>query len=222
MDSLPVRPDRSAFGLPGDKFLFGFVFDYLSLAERKNPMGLVKAFRQAFEDREDALLVIKTINAEHAPEKAALLKELAKGCNVRFIDGHISRHEMTALIASFDSFVSLHRSEGFGIGMAQAMYLGKPVIATGYSGNMDFMNHNNSYLVRYRLAELEQDNGPYEKGNVWADPDLDHAAELMRLVFTDRTSAQEVAGRAEADIKKQMTVNLAGDRMKARLLTIAG
>jgi glycosyltransferase involved in cell wall biosynthesis len=127
---------------------------------------------------------------------------------------------MTGLIASFDSFVSLHRSEGFGIGLAQAMYLGKPVIATGYSGNMDFMNHNNSYLVRYQLAELEQDYGPYEKGNVWADPDLDHAAELMRLVFADRTGAQIIAARAEADIKKQMTVDLAGAKMKARILTL--
>ncbi len=186
MGSALPRPDRAAFGLPDDRFLFGFVFDYLSQAERKNPMGLIAAFRQAFEDRRDALLVIKTINAEHAPEKAALLKELAGDSNVRFMDGHISRQEMTGLVASFDSFVSLHRSEGFGIGMAQAMYLGKPVIATGYSGNMDFMNHHNSYLVRYRLAELEQDYGPYEKGNVWADPDLEHAAELMRLVFGDR------------------------------------
>ena len=220
VDSVPALPNRSAFGLAEDEFLFGFVFDYLSLAERKNPLGLIKAFRQAFEDREGALLVIKTINAEHAPEQVALLRDVAKGCNVRFIDGHISRQEMTGLIASFDSFVSLHRSEGFGIGMAQAMYLGKPVIATGYSGNMDFMNHNNSYLVRYRLAELEQDYGPYEKGNVWADPDLDHAAELMRLVFADRAGAQIIAARAEADIKKQMTVDLAGAEMKARILTL--
>ncbi len=222
LDSAPTRSYRSEFGLPTDKFLFGFVFDYLSLAERKNPMGLIKAFRQAFENHEDALLVIKTINGEHAPEKVALLRDLTRDCNVRFIDRHISRQEMTGLVASFDSFVSLHRSEGFGIGMAQAMYLGKPVIATGYSGNMDFMNHNNSYLVRYRLVELEQDYDPYEKGNVWADPDLDHAAELMRLVFSDRIRAQEVARRAEADIKNQMTVNLAGAQMKARLLAIYG
>jgi hypothetical protein len=102
------------------------------------------------------------------------------------------------------------------------MYLGKPVIATGYSGNMDFMHPNNSYLVRYRLAELEQDYGPYEKGNVWADPDLDHASELMRLVFADRTNTQIIAARAESDIKRQMTVELAGARMKARLLALSG
>jgi glycosyltransferase involved in cell wall biosynthesis len=220
MDQAPVRPNRSVFGLPEDAFLFGFIFDYLSLAERKNPMGLVRAFKHAFEDREDVLLVIKTINAGQAPEKDALLKELSADCNVRFIDGHISRQELTGLVASFDSFVSLHRSEGFGIGMAQAMCLGKPVIATGYSGNMDFMNHNNSYLVRYRLLELEQDYGPYEKGNVWADPDLEHAAEQMRLVFDDRTGAQAVGRRAEADIKKQMAVDLAGAQMRARLLSV--
>jgi glycosyltransferase involved in cell wall biosynthesis len=127
---------------------------------------------------------------------------------------------MVGLTASFDSFVSLHRSEGFGIGMAQAMYLGKPVIATGYSGNMDFMNHNNSYLVRYRLVELDQNYGPYEKGYVWADPDLEHAAELMRRVFADPGGAQQVARQAEADIKQLRTFELAGAEMKARLLAL--
>ena len=128
---------------------------------------------------------------------------------------------MEMLIASLDSFVSLHRSEGFGIGMAQAMYMRKPVIATGYSGNMEFMDHNNSFLVRYKLAELEENIGPYEKGNVWAEPDVEHAAELMQLVFKDRSTALQVAQRAEDDIKSSRTVELAGQAMKERLLLVA-
>jgi glycosyltransferase involved in cell wall biosynthesis len=181
-------------------------------------VGLIKAFRKAFDQSEDVLLVIKTINGEHAPERVEFLKNAARDCNAVFLDGHISRQRMTNLNSTFDCFVSLHRSEGLGIGMAQAMYLGKPVIATGYSGNMDFMNHNNSFLVRYRLAELEQDYGPYEKGNVWAEPDLDHAAELMRTVVFDRATATRIAERAAADIRMRMTVDVAGAEMKARLL----
>jgi glycosyltransferase involved in cell wall biosynthesis len=221
LDESQAVPNRSLFGLPEDKFLFGFIFDYLSLIERKNPFGLIEAFRNAFELRDDAMLVIKTINSEHAPERAAMLKDAARGCNVQFIDSHITRHEMSMLVASFDSFVSLHRSEGFGIGMAQAMYLRKPVIATGYSGNMEFMDHNNSFLVRYKLVELEEDFGPYEKGNVWAEPDLEHAAELMRLVVKNQFLSKQVAHRAETDMKSKMTVELAGKEMKARLLLVA-
>jgi glycosyltransferase involved in cell wall biosynthesis len=220
IDESHAQPNRKLFGLPEDKFLYGFVFDYLSLAERKNPFGLIKAFNMAFEEQDDAFLVIKTINAEHAPEKADLLRKAAKDRKVQFIDGYLSRQDTISLVSSFDSFVSLHRSEGLGIGMAQAMFLKKPVIATGYSGNMEFMNHNNSFLVRYKLTELEENYGPYEKGNVWAEPDLEHAAELIRLVFDNRALSQQVAKRAELDIKTTMTPAVAGQEMRSRLLLV--
>jgi glycosyltransferase involved in cell wall biosynthesis len=141
VDEACARPNRRLFGIPDGKFVFGFVFDYLSVMERKNPLGLVKAFQLAFANREDVMLLIKTINVNCAPEKAARLIKSSEGYpNIHFINEHISREEMMSLITSLDSYVSLHRSEGFGIGMAQAMYLGKPVIATGYSGNLEFMN----------------------------------------------------------------------------------
>lgn len=217
VDDKNAKPDRIAFGLPDDKFIFGFFFDYLSQAERKNPLGLIRAFRQTFDRHDNALLLIKTINAEHAPEKVSSLKDAARDYNIQFIDGHISRNEMTNLIASLDSYISLHHSEGFGIGMAHAMYMRKPVIATGYSGNMDFMNHNNSFLVRYKLAELKEDYEPYKKGNIWAEPDLEHASELMRRVFNDRDGANRVAEEAEANIKARMTVERTGAEMRDRI-----
>jgi glycosyltransferase involved in cell wall biosynthesis len=222
MDANEIEPNRTHFDLPEDQFTFGFVFDYLSLAERKNPYGLLQAFEMAFGNKKDALLVIKTINGESAPEKVQKLREAAQssGANIRFIDGYIPRRDAINLVASFDSFVSLHRSEGLGIGMAQAMRLGKPVIATGYSGNMDFMNHNNSYLVRYQLTELQEDYGPYEKGNVWAEPDLEHAAALMRQVYEDRVAAQQIANRAALDIKTRMIPEVTGREMKERLLNV--
>ncbi len=221
LDDAESLPDRKRFGLPEEKFIFGFVFDYMSFAERKNPFGLINAFKMAFGESKDVLLLIKTINGEHAPEKVARLHNAAKGSNVQFIDGYIPRQDAISLVSSFDSYVSLHRSEGLGIGLAQAMYLKKPVIATGYSGNMEFMNHNNSFLVQYKLTELQENYGPYEKGNVWASPDLDHAAELMKQVFNNRTLAQQVAERAEKDIKTKMTPQLAGQEMKSRLLMVS-
>jgi glycosyltransferase involved in cell wall biosynthesis len=222
IDEDEIRPNRSHFGLPEDRFTFGFVFDYHSLAERKNPYGLLQAFEMAFGDKKDVLLVIKTINGEYAPEKVQKLREAAQSCraNIRFIDGYIPRRDAINLVASFDSYVSLHRSEGLGIGMAQAMRLGKPVIATGYSGNMDFMNHNNSYLVRYQLTELQENYGPYEKGNVWAEPDLEHAAALIRQVYEDRVTTQQIANRAALDIKTRMTPEVTGREMKERLLNV--
>jgi hypothetical protein len=102
--------------------------------------------------------------------------------------------------------------------MAEAMYLGKPVIATGWSGNLDFMNVNNSFLVKYRLIELEQDHGVYEKGNVWADADVNHAAELMRYVYENRDAACRVGQRAAQDIKTRMNPLVAGQEMRERLL----
>jgi len=223
IDEDQVRPNRQQYGLPEGPFIFGFTFDFHSLAERKNPHGLIKAFEMAFEDRKDVLLVIKSINGEHAPKKMQQLRDFAQDCrvNLQFIDGYLPRHDAISLVATFDSYVSLHRSEGLGIGMTQAMYLKKPVIATGYSGNMEFMNHNNSFLVRYQLAELQENYGPYEKGNVWAEPDVEHAAMLMRQVYEDRRLAEEIAERASVDIRTRMVPEVTGRAMKARLQVIA-
>lgn len=218
-----VRPNRQRYGLPEDIFIFGFAFDFHSLSERKNPQGLIKAFEIAFGDRKDVLLVIKSINGEHVPQKMQHLREVAQRCrvNIQFIDGYLPRQQAISLVATFDSFVSLHRSEGLGIGMAQAMYLKKPVIATGYSGNMEYMNHNNSFLVRYQMAELQESHGPYEKGNVWAEPDLEHAAMLMRQVYEDPVLATQIAERASIDIRTRLAPTATGRAMKARLQIIS-
>jgi glycosyltransferase involved in cell wall biosynthesis len=220
IDTAKVKPDRSRLGLPQDKFIYGFVFDYMSVVERKNPLAIINAFKLAFGDREDVLLLIKTINGNQVPNQVQRLHQAARGSNIQFIDGYLARDEVINLVSSLDSYVSLHRSEGLGISMAQAMYLKKPVIATGYSGNMEFMNHNNSFLVRYQLAELQENLGPYTKGQHWAEPDVEHAAELMRLVFDNQASAQKIAERAAADIKANMTPEVTGSAMKERLLLL--
>ena len=144
--------DRGDLGLP-EGFVFLFVFDYHSVFERKNPLALIEAFEQAFPEDSGASLVLKSINSEHYPEEHGRLMEAAKGRgDIHVIDRYVTAAEKNAMFAGCDCYVSLHRSEGFGNTLAEAMYLGKPVIATGYSGNMEFMTQQNSYPVDYTLG----------------------------------------------------------------------
>jgi len=209
--------NRSSFGLSMDDYVFLFLFDFYSVFERKNPLGVIRAFRNTFKQDENAKLVINCINSKVNPKAFEELKEVCTSHNVKILDGHLSRKDYKSLMKVSDCYVSLHRSEGFGIVMAQAMNLKKPVIATGYSGNMEFMNVNNSFLVKYNLAQLERDYGPYQKGNVWAEPDLDHAAQLMRLVYEDKEKTKIIAERASADIKQLFNPTRTGYAVLNRL-----
>ena len=116
-----------------------------------------------------------------------------------------------------DCFVSLHRSEGFGIPIAEAMLLEKPVIVTSYSANMDFTTPGNSFLVKYKLLEIDHDYGPYRKGWVWADPDLDHAAELMRYAYEHRDICIETGRRAKEEILQLFHPEVVGRQIVDRL-----
>jgi len=216
VDEVPAA-DRTRFGLPADRFLFLFVFDFLSYFERKNPLALVRAFRQAFTADDRVTLVLKCANSEREPEHRAALEREIAGAPVRLLDRYLSRQEVYQLMASCDCYVSLHRSEGFGLTMAEAMCLGKPVIATAYSGNTDFMNVGNSLPVRYRLVELERDHGPYERGNRWAEPDLDHAAELMRAVVARPELGASLGQRARADVIRELGHAAVAALLKERL-----
>jgi glycosyltransferase involved in cell wall biosynthesis len=232
--SVPEKPAtkdlrRSDLGLPADRFVFLFIFDHMSITERKNPLGLIKAFKKAFRKKDKAVLVLKCSNSSpgllqavgSSPAVLRAIQGAAAGANVLIRDGVVSREEVNTLLALSDCYVSLHRSEGLGLTLAEAMSLDKPVIATGYSGNMDFMTPANSFLVRYDLAELERDHGPYKKGSVWADPDLDHAAELMRFVYKRRKAAKEVGRQAQEDVRRTLSPGVVGRTIKDRLLQIA-
>jgi glycosyltransferase involved in cell wall biosynthesis len=212
---------RAHFGLKDDDFIFFFMFDFFSYFERKNPMAVLKAFKAAFKPGDGAQLVLKCSNSEWNPAARDMMLEEARGLNVKFMDGYLGREEINSLMALSDCYVSLHRSEGFGLPMAEAMYLGKPVIATDYSGNTEFMTRDNSFPVRYRLIELERDFGPYRKGNVWAEPDIDDAAKLMRLVYEDRALARRVGEKAASDIRQNLSPEATGRRILDRLRQIA-
>lgn len=121
------------------------------------------------------------------------------------------------MIYNCDCYVSLHRSEGFGLTMAEAMFYGKPVIATPYSGNMDFMNVGNSFMVKFKLMSTDQNYGPYPKGSVWANPDVENAASLMRYVFDNPKIAQQVGETAASTIKSILSPQAIGGKIKERL-----
>ena len=129
----------------------------------------------------------------------------------------LPRGDLLALMNCCDCYVSLHRSEGLGLGMAETMLMGKPVIATGYSGNLDFMNDGNSYLVKYERKASEVDHPPYPKGSVWAYPDEDHAAELMRYVVEHLEEAKAKGAKAKTDLERDLSPAAYAERLKARL-----
>lgn len=211
--------DRDALGLPKDKFIFLFMFDALSTFERKNPQALVEAFLQAFGTFDpNVLLVIKCSNSQHYPQQRDQFKALIANCpSIRLIEGHLLKEEVNALIYHCDCYVSLHRAEGFGLTMAEAMYYGKPVISTGYSANVEFMNVGNSFLVKYDLISTSADEGPYKKGNFWANPDIDHASALMHYVFHNSSQAQQIGKRAAAEIRPMLSPHQVGKKIKNRL-----
>ena len=210
------RP-RGFFGLAPERFVFLFTFDMFSTVGRKNPYGLIEAFRRAFAPTDPVDLVIKVSRGDKAPEEFETLKARCAEAGVILRNEVLPRGDLLALMDCCDCYASLHRSEGLGLGMAETMLMGKPVIATGYSGNLDFMTEANSYLVRYERRASEVDHPPYPKGSVWADPDLDHAAELMRYVVEHREEAAAKGARAKADLERDLSPAAYAERLKARL-----
>lgn len=199
---VPSSRSRPSLGLP-EGFVFLFCFDFDSVFERKNPLGVIAAFSRAFAPGSGPQLVIKSVRGEAHPEELAPLRAAAaQRPDIHVIDGYLDRGDQAALISACDAYVSLHRAEGFGLTMAEAMALGKPVIATGYSGNLEFMDETNSWLVPYELVPIPEGCDPYPAGARWAKPDLDAAAELMRDVVNDPVAASERGQRAAHDMAR--------------------
>jgi glycosyltransferase involved in cell wall biosynthesis len=217
--SLPPEAATAAppAGLP-DGFRFLFAFDYLSIFERKNPLATVEAFTRVFTPHSGAVLIIKCLNSSLAPEAHARLRGCAtQYAHVHLIDERLTMSARNGLMNAADCYVSLHRAEGFGYTLAESMWLGKPVIATGYSGNTDFMTSENSYLIDYSMVRIGAGNDPYPADGEWAQPDIDHAAELMRHVFDHPDEARQRGVRAAAEIRRSHGPEAAGRVMVKRL-----
>ena len=218
----PIREiDLGTYGIPAGSFVFFFIFDLNSTLERKNPLGLITAFKQAFQSGEKASLIIKVSGGASYPVEFHRLQKEAKQVGAIVIDQRLPREEINGLIAACDCYVSLHRSEGLGLTIAEAMMLGKPSIATAYSGNLDFMDENNSLLVGYDLTEIETTAGPYEKGHRWAEPSIPEAANAMRWVFNHPEEARLLGERARLSVRF-FSPQECGSRMLDRLNQIRG
>lgn len=199
------RRPRAELGMP-DGFLFLFCFDYESVFQRKNPLAVVAAFRQAFPDpagiRAGVVLYIKTTNAGRHAAEDEVLRAAARGCtNIVIRDAYVSSDDYFSMLESCDCYVSLHRSEGFGLTVAEAMALGKPVISTAYSATLEFANETNSFPVPARIVEVGEGAPPYPSHSRWAEPDVSAAAEQMTRVYEDGDGAAAVGARARAGIE---------------------
>ena len=212
------RP-KEAFGLEPGRFAFLFVFDMNSRLPRKNPLGLIRAFRTAFRPSDPVDLVIKVgPQGRDYPDWWRELRAAAAEAGVKLIDRSLPRGDLLALMGACDAYVSLHRSEGFGLTMAEAMLLGKPTIGTAYSGNLDFMTRDNSYLIDCSLVPVGDAAAP--PGAVWAEPAVGHAAAVMRAVFEDPAAAAATGRRARAELREKLSHRAAGAQMAARLRAI--
>jgi glycosyltransferase involved in cell wall biosynthesis len=181
--SIEIKAIDDIDGNKSNKFTFLTSFDFLSFVTRKNPFATIEAYKAAFDFNDNSRLIIKCTNGESFPEAYKKIIELIKGRDdIEIFDKYLSSQGVKELIGSVDAYVSLHRSEGLGQGMAEAMMLGVPVIATGYSGNLNFMNTNNSYLVDYDLVPVLKGEYPYADGCFWAEAKIKDAIEKMRWV----------------------------------------
>lgn len=209
---------RADFGLPDDKCLVLVMYDFHSFQERKNPRAAVAAFRAAKTAEPSLGLVVKTINAgQHQRERHEIEETLRGVPDVTFIDAALTRQQTWDLEACCDILLSLHRAEGFGLILAEMMLLGKPVVATGWSANMDFMDESNSVPVAFALAPLPQPVGPYEAGIPWAEPDIDHAAAALRRLAADRDLAARLGRAASESIRRTLAPQVVGGRVRERL-----
>ena len=219
----PSSLTRADLRLAEDAVVFAYVFDFFSTIERKNPLGLIEAFTRAFPEPGRALLYLKTINGEGARDDLERVRAAAAGRpDIRIDDGYVEADRLAALTRHCDCYVSLHRSEGFGLTIAEAMALAKPVIATGYSGNLAFMDEESGFLVPYSLTTLERAVGPYPAGTVWADPDLDEAARLMRAVVDDPDAARERGARGQQAIRERQSLERAAEFLRERVPVLEG
>jgi glycosyltransferase involved in cell wall biosynthesis len=213
---------RQRFGLPADKFLFLTLFDLNSYSARKNPRAAIDAFRRSGLAGKASALVIKVQNVSgNESDLAALQSSVGDLPGTVLLTETLSRADIYALEAACDCFVSLHRSEGFGLAVAESMLLGKPVIATDWSATSEFVTADNGFPVRAKLVTLDQNHGPYAKGSTWADPDPLHAAEHMRTVFHDRELASRLGNAARETIRTRYSPAVIGARYRQRLESIA-
>ncbi|KAA8996595.1 glycosyltransferase family 4 protein [Paenibacillus spiritus] len=214
-----TKRTRTYFNLPESPFLFLTMYDLKSFQDRKNPQASINAFKKAFSPFDHSVgLVIKINGLYHGDQDLSSIIELIGNYNnIYILRETLSRNDTNALMDVADCFISLHRSEGFGLGLAEAMYLGKPVIGTNWSSVTDFMNSDNSCPVGYKLVSVGQDHGPYKADQLWADPDVEHASKYMVRLVHDEDFYKKISTKGQEYIKSHYSPKMIGELMKKRL-----
>ncbi|MCE7005002.1 glycosyltransferase [Kibdelosporangium philippinense] len=211
---LPPRPPRAS----GKPVQFFFAFDYNSTGQRKNPWGVVKAFKKAFDGRTDVKLVIKATNGQlHAAAVERLLHEIGGDPRIELLERYLSVAELNKLYADSDGYVSLHRSEGFGLTVAEAMMRGMAVISTDYSSTTEFFNADVGWPIPYKMVEVGKGWPPYQEHALWADPDLDAAAAAMREIADNPTEADRRGRAAREYVLRHRSPEAAASWVKIQL-----
>ena len=219
---------RAELDLDEECFVFLTTFDSFSFIERKNPLGVVEAFRLAFPlGTEDARLVLKTQNRfrVYDPYQMKMWKRIDAAVRqdprIIIINETLTYRDLLGLKRACDCYVSLHRSEGWGFGMIEAMQLGMPVIATAFSGNMDFCTPDTTDLVDYTMVGVREEEYIFvERNSQWAQPDLQHAAALMRALAADPAAAKAKGQAGATHIKANFSIEAIGKRYAARLAEV--
>jgi glycosyltransferase involved in cell wall biosynthesis len=223
--TMPIPlPTHDGTGTPGGSlelpvgFKFLFAFDFLGTVRRKNPHGVVSAFTRAFKSGEGPQLILKAMNGELRPDAKRSLTEAIDGRpDITLLDEVLDPREQAELFGQCDCYISLHRSEGFGLTLAEAMSRGMPAVATGYSGNTDFMTDENSFLVDFELTRVGEGGEQYPPGGTFAEPDIDHAASILRRVWSDPDSARQRGERGRAEVRDKLSPEVVGEAARRRL-----
>lgn len=208
---------RKEFLLPENQFLFLLMYDINSTEGRKNPQGAIKAYKKAFKPTESKVGLVIKVNNGNKEQLRRLREQLIQYKNVYYITETISKEKVNSLIKCSDVFVSLHRAEGFGLVMAEAMILGTPVIATNWSSNTEFMNKESACMVDCAMIENPKTEGLYPKGCVWAEPNCEQAAEYMKKLWSDRKFYRQIRISGEKYISKILDKALLIEKLRGNL-----
>lgn len=209
--------DFNTYQIKPNSKVYVTIFDSLSTTIRKNPEATIESFIKVFNNDPESVLIVKTHNLERSKDAQKALEKYNNIPNIIIINEHFSKEKLHSLIQKSDVLISLHGSEGFGLTMAEAMSYGKVVVGTGYSGNLDFMNVNNSFLIQYDFIKTSNTKGLIAEGLTLARPNIEDAVEKLKYIKDNFNALDNIKNNAEAQIRENFSIESIGNLFKIRL-----